>query len=166
MSNAPVDVKITQEGLEALIRAIGREDDGKALRKDLAKNMREALKPPVAAAKSSIMSMASTTPHPGPALRPQIAKKIRAEVKLTGRWTGARVRARRTHNVRNFANAPKRTQRATWRTQSFGRDDSWREQHGKVKWFDAAMAADRIKYVAAAHQAMEDMAARIASRVN
>jgi hypothetical protein len=164
MTAPPVEVSVTQEGLDALIRAIGRESDGKALRKDLAKNTREALKPAVVQAKSAIMSMASNGPSSSPALRPQIAKKIRAEVKLTGRWTGARVRARRTHNVRGFMNAPKRTQRVTWRTQTFGRPDSWREQHGKPGWFDDAMQADRQKYIAAVHKAMEDMAARIASR--
>ncbi|WP_239149481.1 hypothetical protein [Streptomyces sp. SID12501] len=154
------------EGLDALVRAIRAEEDGKALRKDLAKNMREALKPGAAEAKSSIMAMPSSGIMPtAPALRSSIARKIRPEVKLGGRWSGARVKAFKTKNIRNFPNAPKRTNRASgWRHPVYGNRDQWVQQRGKIDWFDRSFEGRANGYRDAVEQAMEDMARRIASR--
>lgn len=164
MAEPPVEFAITTEGVNALLSALRAEEDGKALRKQLAKDLREALKPAVAQAKSGIMSMGSSGLPTSPALRPSIAKRIRPEVKLGGKWTGARVKARKTPNVRRFANAPKRTQSPKgWRADNWGRGE-WRVQHGKHEWFDRAMHADEAKYRAACHKVLEDLAARIAAR--
>lgn len=159
----PVDVTVSFEGFDALTAVLRAEEDGKQLRKELAASMREALKPAAEQAKSGIMSMAaSSTESPG--LRTSIAKKIRPEVKLGGRWTGARVKAKKIPGIRGFANAAKRTQRsAGWRTQTYGRG-AWRVQHGKVNWFDHAMAPDAARYKQAVADAMEAMARRIADR--
>ncbi|AVH58661.1 MULTISPECIES: hypothetical protein [Streptomyces] len=161
----PIDLSVSCDGLQALVRAIRQEADGKELRKELAKNMRDALKPAAVQAKSGIASMASGGAGPGtsPALRSAIAKKIRPEVKLGGRWTGARVKARKTPTVRGFANAPKRTQSDTWRTQSWG-NGVWRNQPGKLNWFDRATSAHKAEYKQAVFEAMEAMAERIANR--
>ncbi|MCP3817834.1 hypothetical protein NLX86_06690 [Streptomyces sp. A3M-1-3] len=161
----PFDLQVTHEGLDALVRAIRAEEDGKALRKDLAKNMRDALRPGAAAAKSSIMAMGSAGTGTGPGLRSSIAKKIRPEVKLGGRWSGARVKAFKTPGLRGFANAAKRTNRRSggWRTLSYGKEP-WRTQHGKQNWFDESFTNDADQYRQAVHEAMETMAARIASR--
>ncbi len=162
----PVELRMQAKGLDSLLGAIRAEEDGKQLRKELAGNLRKALKPAAEQAKSGIMSMASAGPSTSPALRSSIAKKIRPEVKLGGRWTGARVKARKTPNIRRFANAPKRTQSSKgWRTQTFGRGE-WRVQRGRVEWFDRAMASDKAIYQRACMDAMEAMAARIASRAN
>ncbi|HCA86377.1 MAG TPA: hypothetical protein DEQ61_13255 [Streptomyces sp.] len=159
-----LDMEVTHEGLTSLVAAIRAEEDGKELRKELAKNMREALKPAATQAKSGIMSMSSAGMSTAPALRSAIAKRIRPEVKLGGRWTGARVKARKIPGIRGFANAPKRTQRAAgWRTQSWG-NGVWRTQHGKVDWFDRAMEGDTQRYRRAVLDAMEAMARRIADR--
>lgn len=162
----PIEMSVQAEGLQALLGAIRAEEDGKTLRKELAKDLREALKPAAAAAKSGIMAMSSTG-QTSPALRSQIARRIRPEIKLGGKWSGARVKARKTINVRRFPNAPKRTQSAKgWRTDSFGHNtsESWRVQHGRVEWFDRAMQGDEAKYRAACQRALERMAARIAAR--
>ena len=156
----------THEGLAALTRAIRAEEDGKELRKELAKNMREALKPGAAEAKSSIMAMPSQGLMPtAPALRSAVARKIRPEVKLGGRWSGARVKAFKTKNVRNFPNAPKRLNRAGgWRHPVFGNREVWVQQRGKVDWFDRAFQGRESVYKAAVEQAMNNMARRIAER--
>lgn len=154
------------EGLAALTRAIRAEADGKDLRKDLAKNMREALKPSAALAKSGIMAMSSAGPGTSPALRSSIARKIRPEVKLGGRWSGARIKAFKTKTVRGFPNAPKRTNRARgWRHLVYGRPDSWVTQHGKTKWFDHAMRGVEPNAREGVERAMEDMARRLAARI-
>jgi hypothetical protein len=154
----------THDGLAALVRAIRAEEDGKQLRKELAANMRDALKPGAQQAKSSVMGMISL--HGAqPALRTSIAKKIRPEVKLGGRWSGARVKAFKTKNIRGFANAPKRTNRAAgWRHPAWGNREVWVHQHGKLEWFDRAFQGREGIYKQAVEQAMEDMARRIANR--
>ncbi|WP_030682171.1 hypothetical protein [Streptomyces cellulosae] len=155
----------THEGLAALTRAIRAEEDGKALRKELAANMREALKPAAAEAKSSIMAMASAGLPTAPALRASVAKKIRPEVKLGGRWSGARVKAFKTKNIRNFPNAPKRLNRAGgWRHPVYGNREVWAQQRGKPEWFDRSFEGRESHYKEAVEAAMENMARRIASR--
>lgn len=155
----------THDGLAALVRAIRAEEDGKELRKELAKNMREALKPGAAQAKSSIMAMSSAGLPTSPALRASIARKIRPEVKLGGRWSGARVKAFKTKNVRGFPNAPKRLNRASgWRHPVYGNREVWVQQRGKTHWFDRTFDGHEAVYKAAVEQAMEDMARRIAER--
>lgn len=164
MADNPIDLSVSAEGIRALGAALKAEADGKELRKELARNMRDALAPAAALAKSGIMAMSSSGPGTSPALRSAIAKKIRPEVKLGGRWTGARVKAKKTPNVRGFANAAKRTQSASgWRTQSWG-NGVWRNQTGKLQWFDRAMDGRQQQYKEAVHAAMESMARRIADR--
>jgi hypothetical protein len=163
---SPLEVTVSAEGIRRLGQALREEEDGKALRKELAKNMRQALGPAAELAKSGIMSMSSaglSTSSPG--LRTGIARKVRPEVKLGGMWTGARVKAKKTPGLRGFANAPKRTQRrgGGWRTLSFGHEP-WRTQHGKQHWFDHAMEGRQAEYQQAVAAAMEAMARRIADR--
>lgn len=160
----PFELRATHEGLDALARALRAEADGKQLRKELAANLRNALKPGADQAKSSIMGMVSL--HGAqPALRSAIAKKIRPEVKLGGRWTGARVKAFKTKNIRGFPNAPKRTNSARgWRHPVWGNADVWVQQRGKLEWFDKPFRGREGIYKQAIHEAMEEMARRIADR--
>ena len=160
--DALLSVEIKTDALKRLATALKAEADGKALRKELSANMRDALKPAAADAKAGIISMpAKTTAAPG--LRSSVARRIRPEVRLSGRSTGARVKAKKI-KVRGFANAPKRTQSAKgWRRRVYG-SDNWVTQHGKVDWFDRAMDGKRGGYTAAVKDAMDAMAERIARR--
>lgn len=164
-STASLHLELTATNLRNVSNALKAEEDGKELRKELAKSMREALKPGAAQAKSSIMSMASTTPHAGPALKTSIARKIRPEVRLTGRFPGAKIKAFKTKNLRGFPNAPKRTNRASgWRHPVYGNREVWIHQTGKVKWFDHAFEGRRNEYKRAVQFALAEMVNRIASR--
>lgn len=164
-SGPPFELRTSIEGLDALVRAVRAEEDGKQLRKELAQNLRNVLKPAAAEAKAGIMSMSSAGPGVSPALRSAIARKIRPEVKLGGRWSGARVKAFKTPGVRGFANAPKRTNRARgWRHPVFNDTETWVTQHGKEQWFDRALEGRKGHYKQAIGAAMEAMAARIANR--
>lgn len=163
----PFELRVeTHEGLHALVRALREEEDGRQLRRELARNLRAALRPAAAEAKSSIMAMSSSGLTSAPALRSSIARKIRPEIKLGGRWSGARVKAFKTPGIRNFKNAPKRTNRASgWRHPVFGNRDEWVQQHGKLLWFDRAFQGREGQYLHAVREAMDEMARRIASRV-
>ncbi len=166
-STASLNLELTPQNLRAISNALKAEEDGKELRKELTKNMREALKPGAAQAKSSIMSMASTTPHDGPALKTAIARKIRPEVRITGKFPGAKIKAFKTKNLRGFPNAPKRTNRAGgWRHPVFGNRAVWVQQTGKVKWFDRAFEGQQNHYTRQVQFALADMVNRIASRSN
>lgn len=164
-SEGIIRVTVSAEGIRALGDALKAEEDGRALRRELARDMRNALKPYAALAKSSIMSMRSAGLGSSPRLRSSIAKKIRPEVKLGGMWTGARVKAFKTRNVRNFPNAPKRTNRASgWRHPVFGDRETWVDQTGKIDWFDRSFTGSGPQARQAVHDAMENMARRIAAR--
>lgn len=158
-------LELTPQNLRAISNALKAEEDGKQLRKELTRNMREALKPGATDAKSAIMSMASATPHGGPALKSSIARKIRPEVRITGKFPGAKIKAFKTPNLRGFTNAPKRTNRASgWRHPVYGNREVWAQQHGKAKWFDRAFEGQDGHYRRAVQFALADMVNRIASR--
>jgi hypothetical protein len=162
--HSPIEMQVSAEGIQRLGRALAAEEDGKQLRKELAANMRGALQPAADMAKSNVMSMRSEHgAGGGPGLRQAIAKKVRPEVKLGGRWSGARVKAKKTPNIRDFRNAPKRTQKSGgWRTRSWGGE--WRTQIGRFQWFDRAMAGREAHYKQAVLDAMEAMARRVVER--
>ncbi|MBJ6633370.1 hypothetical protein [Streptomyces sp. I5] len=164
-STESLNLELTADNLRNISNALKAEEDGKELRKELTKNMREALKPGAARAKSSIMSMASTTPHDGPALKTSIARKIRPEVRITGKFPGAKIKAFKTKNLRNFPNAPKRTNRSSgWRHPVYGNTEVWVQQTGKVRWFDRAFEGEQAHYKRQVQLAVADMVNRIASR--
>lgn len=159
-----LEVKV--EGLEALVRALMAEADGKTLRKELARNLRAALKPTVSRAKSEAMTIpGGSRTHAAPRMRQQIARRIVADVRLSGRITGARIRARKTTGMRDFVNAPKRTQgRKGWEHPTFGDKGAMVVQRGRLEWFDKTTKASEPEARAACLHALEDMARRIAMR--
>jgi hypothetical protein len=164
-SRASLSLQLTPQNLRNISRALRAEEDGKELRKELTRNMREALRPGAAEAKSNIMSMASATPHGGPALKSSIARKIRPEARISGKFPGAKIKAFKTPALRGFANAAKRTNRASgWRHPVYGNREVWIQQTGKVKWFDHAFEGRRNAYEHAVKSALADMVNRIASR--
>lgn len=164
-STASLGLELTPQNLRAISNALKAEEDGKELRKELTRNMREALKPGAVQAKSNIMSMASATPHGGPALKSSIARRIRPEVRISGKFPGAKIKAFKTPNLRGFANAAKRTNRASgWRHPVYGNREVWIQQTGKVKWFDHAFEGRRNQYEHAVKSALADMVNRISSR--
>ena len=98
-------------------------------------------------------------------MKTAIARKIRPEVRITGKFPGAKIKAFKTKNIRNFPNAPKRTNRASgWRHPVYGSREVWVQQSGKVKWFDHAFEGERDTYRRAVQAALADMVNRIASR--
>lgn len=150
-----------------LARALRREEDGKQLRKDLVRNFREAVKPAVDEAKSSIRSMPSRG-HAGLSLRSDVARSVGMQVKTGGRSVGVKVRARGT-KVRGFTNAPRLlNSRKGWRHPNIGAGHrgqrDWVAQLGEPDWFDGPMRSHRTAYRRAAIKAMDDMAQRIARR--
>jgi hypothetical protein len=161
----PVEFTVEQEGLQSLARALKAEADGKALRRDLSKQLRAALDPIKEEARSNLMGIASAGLNQGVPLRTAVAQNLKAEARLSGRSTGARLRVRRKGMPRAFHNAPKALNTPKgWRHRVFG-GDVWVQQLAiPAEWFDRATRAGHDQARDATLQAMEDMAARIADR--
>lgn len=166
--DASLSVSVDSKGansLEAFAKAIGAEADGKALRKELAKKLKEIIAPAVAEARAAATNMPSAgLAHDGEPLRSAIARRIVGEVRLSGRATGIRIKAKRKGMPRGFEHAPKRTNaRGGWRHKVFGHD-VWVTQIGVPNWFDDAMRDTRPEARAKCLAALEDMARRIKMR--
>lgn len=160
-----LEATITSEDLKRLAVILGREADGKQLRKELAANLRKASMPVRDEARSAILSMESGgLPHEGEGLRQAIASHITVDARLTGQSTGARVKVSRKGMPRGFDNAPKRTNAPKWRHKVFGNAAAWVDQVGKPRWFDDVMQKHTAEWRGACLEAMNAMAARIARR--
>jgi hypothetical protein len=163
-----VELTIEQRALLELGRALKREEDGKQLRRDLLRELKKPLAPAVAEIKSGVMAMpvhGGIPPAGGEPLRPAVAKRIRSEVKLSGKAIGVRVRARRTPAVRNFAHAPKRINSAKgWRHRVYG-SDRWVVQMGNPGYFDEPLEERRGEFRRSVLEAMDATARRIKIRI-
>lgn len=159
----PAELSIEQHGLQAIARALKKREDGKELRRDLARNLRAAADPVITDIKSSLMSMPTKGIDPlGAPLRPAVAKNIKAQARLTGKATGVRIRARKTPNIRGFANAPKRlNQKRPFRHPVYGNREKWVPQLGKPRYFDDPINERRDEFRRAVLDVMEDTARKI-----
>lgn len=170
MSSASIAVSVTSEDLAHLAKILSQEEDGKKLRRELASTLRKASEPARDAARSAILSMDSGgLPHEGEPLRQAIADRIVAQARLSGRSTGATVRAKRLKT--GFIHAPRRTNAPKWRHPVFKRVtskgaeiDVWVDQIGKPRWFDDEMDKNRQRWRDGVEEAMNSMAERIARK--
>lgn len=161
---AEIRVEMDQASLQRFVFALRLEDDGKALIRDLRKNLRVAAQPAVAAVKSSIRAMDSHS-HVTPGLRAAIASGVELKMNTGTRKVGVAIRAKKTPAVRGFALAARRTNRSKgWRHPFFGDRERWYDQKGKVGWFDDTIPKFTPQFLQAGKQAMDEMAARISQR--
>jgi len=154
--------QISADDLADVATALRYEEDGLRLRRQLAKELRQAVEPAVASAKAQIMSMGSAgLAHEGEPLRSAIARQVKAQTTLTAKSAGVRVRVSTRGMPRGFRQAPRRTNRDNWRHPVFGNRDVWVTQRGKPGWFDDPLNARRAEYRTRVERAVSDMAARI-----
>ena len=167
MAGASMFVSVQADALAALGRAMKAEADGKALRKDLTKELKEIISPIVSEARGAATGMPSAgLEHDGEPLRSAIARRIVGEVRYSGRATGVRIKAKRKGMPRGFEHAPKRTNaRGGWRRPVYGNKEVWVTQVGVPDWFDDVMRDQRPDAKAKCLAAMEDTARRIKLRV-
>lgn len=164
----PVELTIEHRALLELGRALKREADGKEMRRDLIRELKAPLAPAVAEIKSGVMAIGAggLPPGEGEPLRTAVVRRIRAEVKLSGKAIGVRVRARRTESVRGFRHAPKRLNSAKgWRHPVHGNTNQWVVQFGNPGYFDRPLEHRRGEFRNAVLQTMEATARRIKIRI-
>lgn len=159
----PVELSVDQQALRVLANALKQEADGKKMRRQLAADLRAALQPALGEIRSGLMAMPTSgaMPTEGGPLRTEVLKHLKAEARLSGRSTGARVRMKR-RGPRQFPLAGRRLNRKKgWRHRVWGRD-VWVHQIGKPGYFDDPLRENRATYRRAVLKAMNDTAARIA----
>lgn len=170
-----IRTEVSSPDLMDLAVALKYEQNGAVMRRDMVRALRAAIKPAVAEAKTSIMSMESSglkrnrafaTAH-GVSLRAAIAKQITTEVSATQRSAKVKVKVRRRGMPRNFKNAPKAVSLPQgWRHPVIGTNGQrWVEQIGKPGWFDQPLRSHRQQYRAAVKAAVDATAVRIAGKV-
>lgn len=158
-------MEVNERDLVLLVAALRAESDGKALNRDLVRELRVVAEPAAAAARAAILSMGTSgLHHPEPALRTAVAEHTKVTVRTGGRHPSVGVRASKTGMPRGFYNAPKRLNAAKgWRHQVFGQD-TWVTQRGRPGWFDDTIARFKPAAERGAKSAMDDMAERISVR--
>lgn len=177
----PVEFTVEQKALQALARAVDKEKDGKKLRRDLSKTLREAMEPIKREAQSNVQSLRSQSQvHSNKtrndrgrmvklsdsqqSLRQAVADHVKAEGRLSGKATGARLRVPRKDMPRGFVNAARRLNRKSgWRHPIF-KTGAWAQQWGRpAGWFDRATQDPRVLSDSRERvlAAMEEMARRV-----
>jgi hypothetical protein len=146
VARARLSLSVQDRQLRDLARHLRSFEDGKVLRRNLAKKLRTAVKPVVAQVKAAIKATPSKGRGSGPSMRAAIARRVSAQARpTTGRTAGVKIVARKP-TLRGFANAPQRFNRKNFRHPVFGDADKWITQIGDPGWFDDTIAHNRLRF--------------------
>lgn len=164
---AKFELSDDQRAIQALAKALKAEADGKALRKDLIGELKAAVEPAVSAVQGKLRSIPhNSRTKSSPALGTYLASRVRAQVRLSGRSTGVKVRLPQTPNIRGFKMAARRLNRKSWRHKVFGDPKVWVTQRSPIPgYFDDTLADGRPRYRKAVVEALERSARRVAEKV-
>lgn len=158
----PVEYTVDQKAVHAIGTAMAAEADGKQLRRDLLRELREVGKPMVPELQSAVRAIPAATVA-DPPLRDAIAGQVKVGARMSGRSTGLQVSVSTKKDPRGFRFAARRlNSRRGWRHPVFGRD-TWVVQYGR-EWFEPTILRHRDDARAAILAAVDAMARRIAER--
>lgn len=166
-------ISVEAEAMRQLGRAFRQETDGKQLRKDLTKQINDAVQPGVAAVQGVLRAIPRTSAaawsHGGKesrqALGGYLASRTRVQVRYAGRSAGVAVRIPQTPQLRGFKMAARRLNRSHWRHPVYGSKTVWVTQISPIPdFFDDTLARDRDKYRDAVVDALGKMARRLMER--
>jgi hypothetical protein len=164
-----VDLTVDERAVIAVRKAMLLEADGKALRLDLLKDMRDAVAPAVPELQAAVRRLPSMDPPSTPDLRDAVARQIKVGAALGGKYPGAKINVGTKQDPRGFRFAGRRLNKPKgWRHPVFGRkDDPWVQQYGQqgVRWFEPTILKDKAEYREGVRKAVDAMAERIAARV-
>lgn len=158
----PIEYTVDQKAVHAIRDAMAAEADGKQLRRDLLRELREVGKPLVPDLQSAVRSIPAVT-RAEPPLRDAVAQQVTVGARMSGRQTGLRIAVGTKKDPRGFRFAGRRlNSRKGWRHPVFGRD-TYVQQYGR-EWFDPTVLKRRDDARAAVMAAIDAMARRIADR--
>lgn len=161
----PVDYTVDQRAAHVIRDAMAAEADGKALRRDLLRELRDAARPLVPELQSAVRALPDASPAEAvPSLREAVASQITVGARLSGRSTGVKVTVGTKKDPRGFKFAARKlNRRSGWKHPVFGNRDVWVTQTGR-EWFEPTILAKREQVRGAVVTAIESMAQRIAAR--
>jgi len=160
---AKIVLSIETQAIQNVQKAVLREADGKALRKDLRTDLKSAVQPGVTEVQQKLRGMPSSSAKP--ALGSYLASKTKVAIRLSGRRTGIRVWIPFTPQLRGFTNAPRYLNKGFWRHTVFGNKNNWVGQVSPIPgFFDDTLKAHKEEYKQGVLNALHDMAQRIARR--
>lgn len=161
----PIEYTVDQRAIHVVRDAMAAEADGKALRRDLLREIRAAGRPLVPELQAAVRALPDVSPAAAePSLRSAVAQQVAVGARLTGRATGLRVTVGTKKDPRGFRFAGRKlNRRAGWRHPVFGDQDRWVTQAGR-QWFEPTILARRDDVRRAVLAAVEQMAQRIAAR--
>lgn len=160
----PIEYTVDQRAVHVLRDAMAAEADGKALRRDLLREMRTVGKPLVPDLQSAVRAVpaADAMVHE-PRLRDAVASQVTVGARLSGSSTGLKVTVGTKKDPRGFKFAGRKlNRRGGWKHPVFGRD-VWVTQQGQ-EWFEPTILRRRDEVARAVLDAVESMARRIAAR--
>jgi hypothetical protein len=162
---AALNVKVDDQAMRELGRAIRKETDGKQLRKDLVAELRAAVAPGVSAVQGKLRAIPQrSATQAKPALGSYLAARVKPSIRLSGRTPGVNVRIGQTPNLRGFKMAARRLNRKSWRHRVYGRN-VWVTQKSPIPgFFDDTLAAGRAQYRAAVVAALKKTSDRLTIR--
>jgi hypothetical protein len=143
-----VQIELLDTGdLKALNKALKAHEDGKELRKQLSKELRAAVRPMVPAIRAAWLAAPShghdtaTRGRQGaPDLRKLLARSTRAQVRLTGKEAGVRVRTDGRKMPDRMKSLPAYAEgiKPRWRHPVFGNRDAWVTQRPFPRFYATA----------------------------
>ena len=156
-------VEVNPESLRRLIAALLAESDGKALKRDLVRELRGVATPARDAARTAVLaSPVHGRQRREPGMRATVAARTVVAVRTTGKRPGVSVRVGRTGMPRGFKVAGRAMNRGAWRHPFFGNTERWYDQESPAKgWFDDTLPRFKEPAKAGAKRALDEVAKRI-----
>jgi hypothetical protein len=161
---AELDTDIKQK-MTALKKAMSEAADGKILKRELSKELRELLNPVVARQRAKVLALPSKGGHTQ-GMRQAIARQTKAATRWSGRNMGVQVIQRARAMPRNFQMAGRMFNRDEgWNPTSLG-GETRHQQVRPTEWFDSETNDVRAKALHQVHQALERTAVKIGQSVH
>lgn len=156
-----IELSLDQLALERIDLAMKQEQDGKQLKRDLGKQLKQAVEPAIPAIRSELMSMGGAI-SVQPGLRVSVAMALKTAVRYSGPAPGVRVSISRKGMPRGFSDAARRINQGAWLHPLWGRSGTAIMQVGVEGFFDRPLKERQPEMREAVEQAIEAMAQRIA----
>lgn len=154
-----------KEKMSILKRAMAEAADGKVLKRELAKQLRDIMNPLVAEQRRKVLSLPSRGGHPD-SMRQAVARQTKAATRWSGKSMGVQIIQRARSMPRNFQMAGRMFNRQEgWNPTTLG-GETVHQQIRPAQWFDGPTDGQRPEVAQKVHRALEATAAKIASSVH
>jgi len=154
-----------KEKMAFLKKAMAEASNGKAIKRELAKELRTIMNPLVAQQRARVMRLPSKGGH-SQSMRQAIARQTKAATRWSGRNMGVQVIQRARSMPRNFQYAGRVFNREEgWNPTTLG-GETHHQQIRPAQWFDGATHGQKEPIGRKVHHALEEAAAKIASSVH